>query len=381
MASWGSLAPDTLLPPPDNPATPPEWWNERVRNAARAFGSLVTFPGRAMQQGITTEEAIPWAADTALGMVGTPGTPAGALGSSIKPIRAYHGSPHDFDRFDLSKVGTGEGAQAYGHGLYFAENPETARTYREALAGQVNNPARNQRMAELAREMSKYEIPGQYRKYSDPRGYELAKQYDELMNARAADKGKMYEVNINAEPQQFLDWDKPLSRQSPEVADRLASVIGPVPQDTILSSTWNTTVPGALKNPEMLNPDIFRTPQKDFVARGWSGEETFQKAGIPGIKYLDQGSRREYQVVPKNGEWGLYSPADGREGLNSFSTKEAAQAEASRLNEFERTSNYVVFDDKLIDILRKYGLTGMLGGGGAGGAAFGSLAPRSEASR
>src|SRR5262245_55132228 len=32
------------------------------------------------------------------------------------PIRAYHGSPHDFERFDASKIGTGEGAQSYGHG-------------------------------------------------------------------------------------------------------------------------------------------------------------------------------------------------------------------------------------------------------------------------
>src|SRR5258706_8248564 len=42
--------------------------------------------------------------------------PITALGSG--PITAYHGSPHDFDRFDLSRIGTGEGAQAYGHGLY-----------------------------------------------------------------------------------------------------------------------------------------------------------------------------------------------------------------------------------------------------------------------
>jgi ADP-Ribosyltransferase in polyvalent proteins len=51
------------------------------------------------------------------------------------PIKAYHGSPHDFERFDLSKIGTGEGAQAYGHGLYFAENPKVAEEYRRALAG------------------------------------------------------------------------------------------------------------------------------------------------------------------------------------------------------------------------------------------------------
>jgi len=49
-------------------------------------------------------------------------------------IRAYHGSPHDFDRFSLDAIGTGEGAQAYGHGLYFAESEDVARSYRDALA-------------------------------------------------------------------------------------------------------------------------------------------------------------------------------------------------------------------------------------------------------
>ena len=44
-------------------------------------------------------------------------------------IKAYHGTPHSFDKFDMSKIGTGEGAQAYGHGLYFAESPATAKQY------------------------------------------------------------------------------------------------------------------------------------------------------------------------------------------------------------------------------------------------------------
>ena len=44
-------------------------------------------------------------------------------------LDVYHGSPHKFDRFDASKIGTGEGAQAYGHGLYTAESPDTAKYY------------------------------------------------------------------------------------------------------------------------------------------------------------------------------------------------------------------------------------------------------------
>ena len=33
-------------------------------------------------------------------------------------IKAFHGSPHSFDRFSTDSIGTGEGAQAYGKGLY-----------------------------------------------------------------------------------------------------------------------------------------------------------------------------------------------------------------------------------------------------------------------
>src|SRR5688572_28410905 len=58
-----------------------------------------------------------------------------AIANKLKPIRAYHGSPHDFDKFSLSKIGTGEGARAYGHGLYFAENPKVAEEYKKVLSG------------------------------------------------------------------------------------------------------------------------------------------------------------------------------------------------------------------------------------------------------
>jgi len=46
---------------------------------------------------------------------------------------AYHGTPHRFDTFSTDKIGTGEGAQAHGWGLYFAENKDTSEKYRQAL--------------------------------------------------------------------------------------------------------------------------------------------------------------------------------------------------------------------------------------------------------
>nr|DAR33089.1 MAG TPA: crystallin beta/gamma motif-containing protein [Caudoviricetes sp.] len=52
----------------------------------------------------------------------------------------YHGSPHVFDKFALSAIGTGEGAHAHGWGLYFAGNKETAERYREKLSRGIPRP-------------------------------------------------------------------------------------------------------------------------------------------------------------------------------------------------------------------------------------------------
>lgn len=58
----------------------------------------------------------------------------GVVGS----IKTWHGSPHKFEKFDFSKIGTGEGAQAFGHGGYFAENPQVAESYQNAGIGGID---------------------------------------------------------------------------------------------------------------------------------------------------------------------------------------------------------------------------------------------------
>lgn len=168
------------------------------------------------------------------------------------PIRAYHGSPHDFDRFDLGKIGTGEGAQAYGHGLYFAENQGVAKAYKTQLSGsylsgkdglikagdawsQIRDAAHSvgglhpDQSAQIARRIMLDLDEGGTKKAL--RGYDSLEQAaadyvggDQrfLPAAKAAlekgidlgiggkNKGKMYEVNIDADPSHFLDWDRQL---------------------------------------------------------------------------------------------------------------------------------------------------------------------------
>ncbi len=251
-------------------------------------------------------------------------------------IRAYHGSPHDFDRFDMSKIGTGEGAQAYGHGLYFAEAEATAKSYRDALAGKglplrdtiaSHLPDANLTQSDLGRIYSaalnaekdpmkaaqsvQMMLPhlrdegASYLGAPGPIGQKIAGAISDL---REKGRGRMYEVNINAKPEQFLDWDKPIMQHDPNVLNALNSVGYPVEQKL-----------------GHLGSDALEVGTKRAViGRAGPGSEAelvakYANAGIPGIKYLDQGSRGAGQG----------------------------------------SSNYVVFDDKIIDILKKYGLAGL----------------------
>src|SRR6185437_16282352 len=108
-----------------------------LQHLGSSIGKVFMAPGQALQSTtpITSDQMIKPAADLAMATtLGAGAAPAeeNALNMGIK---AYHGSPHDFDAFDLSKIGTGEGAQAYGHGLYFADNEGVAKSYRDTLAG------------------------------------------------------------------------------------------------------------------------------------------------------------------------------------------------------------------------------------------------------
>lgn len=47
---------------------------------------------------------------------------------------AWHGSPHDFDEFDLGAIGTGEGDQVHGWGLYFAKDKKVSKQYKDVLS-------------------------------------------------------------------------------------------------------------------------------------------------------------------------------------------------------------------------------------------------------
>ena len=214
-------------------------------------------------------------------------------------ITAYHGSPHEFDQFDTSKIGTGEGAQSYGHGLYFAESEPTAKYYKDTLAhrGQIDleheanqreMPMSREAMIEVRRHANGSVDPLEAAKHMhwssiEARQYPQEKLADLIDLYRKAKQGHMYEVAIDAHPDHFLDWDKPLSEQS----DHIVKSIFDARKDN--PTLFNVFKPHLEKDSTGMG---FYQSLATQHPNGYQGATDFlQRAGIPGIRYLDAGSR------------------------------------------------------------------------------------------
>jgi hypothetical protein len=261
-------------------------------------------------------------------------------------ITAYHGTPHDFDEFDTSKIGTGEGAQSYGHGLYFAEHEPVAEGYRDRLAGHIpgdvlvgdeKHPywAKKDISKAFAKLGYDPEISVTAAHYINEHKGDLHKAaseiwenkhvphkvFEALLNAEfATPAGHMYEVHINAHPHHMLDWDKPLSEQPSHITKSLFDARKEMP------TLWEKTQHHI--NSDSTAGDFYQSVAAGHP-HGYAGAtEQLSRAGIKGIKYLDAGSRG---------------------------------------NKAEPTHNYVVFDHNDVHIKRKYEQGGAVDGYEDGG--------------
>jgi len=103
--------------------------------------------------------------------------------------------------------------------------------------------------------------------------------------------GKMYEVNINADPEHFLDWDKPLSEQPASVQNALADVYRK--RGFPIDDAGNPLIFSANPDGQSLHAYLASALQgKGNNSAGQAAASAMlREAGIPGIRYLDQGSR------------------------------------------------------------------------------------------
>jgi hypothetical protein len=305
-------------------------------------------------------------------------------------IKAYHGSPHDFPpvrelempdgavvyqhmddavpegasvikehplgRFDMSKIGSGEGAQAYGRGLYFAEREGTAQSYRDTLSNsskfnpkmEGGDPIPRWMFNEIKRDgaesvrrrlnkrldhIEKIKAGGDYRYVtqntdanalaveSDSR-VDLWKVDDQERSAKNAllqldriengekivDVGNMYEVNIDVKPDELLDWDLPLDEQPENIRKALEKT------DWYQYAEEGVYEAANNRGDNPYGMDLVRYLEQDGAE---DAANMMKEAGIKGIQYAD------------------------------------AQ---TRFGKGPKTKNYVIFDPRLISIAKKYGI-------------------------
>lgn len=307
LIAQGLTAPNVGAVPVDPYATARQgytWATEPIPQAQPVLDALGRIPyvGSALKMG--AELMAPSYADvltSGMSRVGKMLSGGADTLADLARLTTYHGTPHRFPptpdnplgAFDASKIGTGEGAQAFGHGIYLAETPEVAKFY-TTMGGNKNAP------------------------------------------------GSLYTVDLPDQIiDQMLDWDKPLSAQPEAVRKALAKVampsktvdtmsreelintlqyvdpngtwtdeaslleFGEVPTlDELREAARNMEIDEYLALPMTQDPNITgQALYKQLTARAGGGKvaysaegqklasELLRAAGIPGIKYLDATSR------------------------------------------------------------------------------------------
>ena len=200
----------------------------------------------------------------------------------ILPATVWHGSPHKFDKFDSSKIGTGEGAQAYGHGLYLAEAPGVAKSYADKLGERVYK----------GKAIKSYDYSGNVDFVDGSKAMIPDAEWSAFRAAvdKPTNPGSLYKVDLPDEQiAKMLDWDKPVGQQTPHVRDAIHRV-GREPAEYGVERM----------------ADDMRMVEIQKLFNSPDGVNRLRELGIPGIRYLDGGSRgtgtgtSNYVIFPGN---------------------------------------------------------------------------------
>jgi len=229
------------------------------------------------------------------------------LNSGLAPqLTVYHGSPYRFQptpknvlgEFDSSKIGTGEGAQAYGHGHYVAEAPSVAKSYQGSVSAMHKIKGLDTGSTPT--------IQGKPINWDDPAqvaAFELSRHNGDraaaaefhaktflggdnnpavkLLRSDAALPsvdlpGHFYTVDLpDSAIAKMLDWDKPLSQQG-----NIKAALDAVAKDISLPRMQDAEGAG-----------FAYQHLANAVGGPNNASALLRSQGIPGIRYLDQGSR------------------------------------------------------------------------------------------
>lgn len=245
---------------------------------------------------------------------------------------AYHGTPHSFEQFDLGAIGTGEGAQAHGWGLYFAANKKTAERYKEKLT-------RNRHIVEVDGKTYAYNAYGKQwyetqtgETYFDV-GFERALEIidkgeqkdvaiNKLNNYLAANKNKLSSNNIH----EIEETIKALENHSFKAKSNGALFEVDIPEDDVLLNEDATIKQQPPKVRQIIEKELERIGGSASYGRQFYNEIVFE--------FSRQGAENPQRAASEH--------------LNSLGIK------GITYNGVRDGRCFVVFDDKAISIINRY---------------------------
>jgi len=232
----------------------------------------------------------------------------------LQPLTAYHGTPHNIQgKFDINKVGTGEGAQAFGHGMYFAENPSVAEGYQKNLGRWIDRIRIGDTEMSVFDAMSKYADEGanaaKVLERMKTKGQLSIDQYNNMIqdvvipeirtNAKILQEkwgdveglaGNLYKVDIpDAYIPTMMDYDKPLGQQNAIVKKALNEIKKQITPEMKMELGGDMNL---LFGKDITPVQFLNTMEIIHPTGGVGiGEKMLNDLGVKGIRYKDAMSR------------------------------------------------------------------------------------------
>lgn len=264
-------------------------------------------------------------------------------------LPAWHGSPHRFDKFSLEHIGKGEGAQAYGWGLYFAGKKEIAEYYRDKLSSRsgprwdIAKSWLDDAKGDTEKAVALFQAFANGARLTKG---EIADTIKAIRDVNA--RGALYRVELSPAEDEYLDWDKPLSEQSEKVKAGLRTLGVKDYANPTAAIEKDNPFASAMKNvglPEKTGMRAYHelAAEKSYAER----RRSWNKWGFTKAQ-REARSRAAYKEAWKHGQE-FASDALHAAGIRGIRYLDGTSRTAG-----DGTHNYVVFSDDDIKIEEQF---------------------------
>ena len=274
---------------------------------------------------------------------------------------AWHGSPHDFDTFDLGAIGTGEGNQAHGWGLYFAKKKSVSKNYQKVLS---------KRLGTTSPKLFKVEIPDEKTmldedKYFKEQNKDVVNRIVSAVNDLDIDKRKSllsyYKEHpaypVNKEYEKILGKIQSINQDREYITDALVNNVSKIKEKIAREAAAEYGY----------NFDELKADNTFEMAKKLIGEINEKLSALKKEKEVEGAKEKikEDKILESIGDTFTKTPYTGRDVYVALSKTFGGDKGAS---EFLNSTGvkgitydgytdgrcYVVFDDKAIKVIEKY---------------------------